>query len=70
MKKYLVQNLFNNWSVFRVIRLVLAGAVLIQSIQMHDLLFGFLGGIFGLQVLLNAGCCGVSGCATNGGKVL
>ena len=60
---YYKQQLFSNWSFMRMIRFILSIVILIQSVQSHDIMFGFLGGIFLTQTLLNMGCCGVGGCA-------
>ena len=61
--EYYKQQLLSNWSMMRMVKLVLSIIILIQSVQHHDLMFGFLGGIFLTQTLLNMGCCGVGGCA-------
>ena len=55
-------NLLNNWNIIRFIRLGLSIIIIIQAIQMHDALFGFLGSFFLYQALTNTGCCGVNGC--------
>ena len=57
------EQLLSNWNVMRLVKFVLSIIILIQSFQQHDLMFGFLGGIFLTQTLLNMGCCGVGGCA-------
>jgi hypothetical protein len=56
-------NLLNNWNIIRFIRLGLSIIIILQAIQVHDALFGFLGTFFMYQALTNTGCCGVSGCA-------
>lgn len=56
-------NLFNNWNVVRIIRLALSVIIIVQSMQMHDILFGVLGSFFMYQALSNTGCCGVNSCA-------
>ena len=61
--EYYKQQLLSNWSMMRMVKLVLSIIILIQSVQQHDLMFGFLGGIFLTQTLLNMCCCGVGGCA-------
>ena len=37
--------------------------IIVQSIQLHDPLFGLFGSFFLYQALTNTGCCGVKGCA-------
>jgi len=53
------EQLFSNWNIMRGVKFALSIVILIQSVQQHDLMFGFLGGIFLTQTLLNIGCCGV-----------
>lgn len=55
-------NLLNNWNIIRFIRLGLSIIIILQAIQVHDALFGFLGSFFLYQALTNTGCCGVNGC--------
>lgn len=52
-----------------MVKLILSVIILIQSIQQQDMMFGFFGGIFLTQTLLNIGCCGVGGCAVPMKKV-
>lgn len=56
-------NLVNNWNAIRLIRLALSVIIIVQAVQIHDALFGFLGAFFMYQALSNTGCCGVNGCA-------
>lgn len=63
------EQIFSNWNLMRMIKLVLSIVILFQSVQSHDIMFGFLGGIFLTQTLLNIGCCGVGGCAVPMKKV-
>jgi hypothetical protein len=53
----------NNWSLIRILRLLMASVILIQAAQTMDLILGLLGGFILYQVVMNVGCCGVSGCA-------
>ncbi|MEN9449219.1 MAG: hypothetical protein RJA25_2509 [Bacteroidota bacterium] len=55
-------NLVNNWNIIRMIRLALSVIIIVQSLQIHDALFGALGVFFLYQALTNTGCCGASGC--------
>jgi hypothetical protein len=63
------EQIFSNWTLMRMVKFVLSIIILIQSVQQHDLMFGFLGGIFLTQTLLNIGCCGVGGCSVPVKKV-
>lgn len=56
-------NLANNWNIVRWIRLATSIFIVVQAIQMHDVLFGFLGCFFLFQAITNTGCCGANGCA-------
>lgn len=56
-------NLLNNWHAIRIIRLALSVIIIVQAVQIHDALFGFMGTFFLYQALSNTGCCGVNGCA-------
>lgn len=55
--------LTTGWNFMRVIRLVMGVAAIIFGIYRQDMLLGLAGGFLLLMSLLNAGCCGVSGCA-------
>ncbi len=61
--EYYKQQLLSNWNIMRVVKLFLSFVILFQSVQQHDMMFGFLGGVFLTQTLLNMGCCGVGSCA-------
>lgn len=53
-----------NWNFFRVIRLILGVAIIVQAILAKDILMGLLGVMFTAMPLLNIGCCGVNNCST------
>lgn len=57
--------LLNNWNVIRIVRLILSIIIIVQSLQMHDMLFGLLGVFFLYQALSNTGCCAMNTCAPN-----
>jgi len=59
------QRLVSGWSLMRIIRLGLGIIVIGEAWKSSEILFGLLGGILLAQALLNAGCCGASGCDTN-----
>ena len=61
----LKMTLLTNWNFMRVIRLVLSLVILVQSIHMHDPLFGMFGAFFLFQALSNTGCCASGNCATS-----
>ncbi|MEA5259516.1 hypothetical protein VB264_17090 [Arcicella aquatica] len=50
------------WNFMRILRLVLGIWGIYSSITDSQPLFGILGGILVVQVLLNIGCCGSRGC--------
>lgn len=51
MKKYL-----SDWTLPRLLRLVIGIAIIVQGILVRDGLFITLGALFSLMPLLNAGC--------------
>lgn len=56
--------LLRNWNFARVLRLVLAGAFLGAAVASGEKVAYVVAAIFGLQALLNTGCCGTSCAAT------
>ena len=54
--------LFNNWTFFRGIRLIMGIAIIIQAFVVKDILLGIAGLIFSGMALFNAGCCGTNSC--------
>ena len=58
------QELFNNWSIFRFLRLSIGIAILVQSVAAKDVLFGIAGLLFTVMAVFNVGCCGMGGCIT------
>ncbi len=50
------------WDAMRILRAVLAVLFLASTIQRPEPMAWFAGGFFGLQALLNIGCCGMGGC--------
>lgn len=55
-------NLFNNWHLVRILRLLFGVFILIQAITTGDFFIGLIASIFLLQAITNTGCCGASGC--------
>ncbi len=60
MKVWLTQ-----WNFFRIVRLLMGIAVLIQGLQMGDKLMGILGLLFASMALLNRSCCVGGTCSMN-----
>lgn len=58
-----MKNILNNWSVKRVLRLVMVLFVIYQGVTSQQWLFVGLGILFALLPLLNIGCCGTNNCA-------
>ncbi len=57
-----MKDLFRNWNFARALRLVLAGAFLGAAISTGEWIAYVVAAVFGLQAILNIGCCG-SSCA-------
>ena len=58
------QAILTNWTFFRVLRLLMGLAIVVQAIIARDTLFGIAGLIFTSMALFNASCCGAGGCNT------
>lgn len=56
--------ILSNWTIIRVIRLLLGLAVIVQAVVLKDTLLGVAGLLFSSMALFNRGCCGQAGCAT------
>lgn len=56
----MVQQLFSNWHFMRIIRLVLALAILYEAWETHTPLFALLSVPFFLQAIFNVGCNGAA----------
>ena len=55
--------LTTGWNFMRAIRLTMGVVAIVFAILRQDMLLGAAGGFLLLTALLNAGCCGVNGCA-------
>lgn len=56
------------WSLMRVLRIVIGGVGLVDAVSRHDMLLGA-AGLFLLGMgLFNIGCCGIGGCTTGFNK--
>jgi hypothetical protein len=56
----MMRTLLTNWSFARVVRLVLALMFLVAGYSKGDAVAYFAAAFFGVQALLNLGCCGTS----------
>ena len=65
----MIQSIFSNWNLIRVLRLVIGLAILVQGIMAKDAMFGIAGVVFTLTALFNIGCCGAGGCNTPTKKI-
>jgi hypothetical protein len=54
--------ILQGWNLMRILRLVLAIAILVQGIITKDAVSIILGLIVGGMAITNTGCCGSSGC--------
>lgn len=57
--------LTSNWHIMRIIRLILALAIIAQSWYMKDSTTAVLGVILLGSAVFNIGCCGPAGCSTS-----
>ena len=55
--------ILENWNFMRFLRLSMGLWLVYSAFTDHQPLLGLLGGVFALQAIMNAGCCGSSGCA-------
>lgn len=58
------QSILSNWNIFRVLRLGLGIAIVVQAVMARDMLFGIAGTLFTLLAVFNIGCCATSACYT------
>ena len=55
-----MKDLLRNWNIARLLRLVLAGAFLGAAVSSGEWVAYVVAAVFGLQAILNVGCCGTS----------
>ncbi|MEI7581461.1 hypothetical protein [Runella sp.] len=55
--------ILQNWNFMRFLRLGMGLWLVYSAFADHQPLLGLLGSVFALQAIMNAGCCGASGCA-------
>ena len=59
-----MKSILNNWSVMRVLRVVIGIVAIVNSIIQKDIPLGIIGGFLLLTAIADIGCCG-DGCAVN-----
>jgi len=67
MEKF--KNYFKEWSIVRIIRAVLAGALLISYYYYREIFFLFIGSMLGISAIFNVSCPGGSCGTTNKSEV-
>lgn len=60
-----MKTILNNWTLMRVVRLVLGVIVLVMAIFQKDITLGLLAGFLLTTSIANIGCCGSTGCAVD-----
>ena len=58
------QNITNNWTWSRGLRLALGLFIAFQAYTVHDKLLGALAAFFIFQAVTSTGCCATTGCTT------
>ncbi len=59
------QQILTNWNFMRILRLFIAGIIIIQSIAARDVVIGLFGLLILGMAVFNIGCCGGGSCYTN-----
>ena len=57
--------LMSNWNFMRVFRLGVGIFIAIEAIKTQNIFSGLIALFFLYQSIVNTGCCGTQGCATN-----
>jgi hypothetical protein len=65
-----MKTILQGWNFMRILRLVLALAILTQGIVARDSMAIILGLVFGGMAVANIGCCGAGGCAVNQSSII
>jgi len=60
-----MNNIFRNWNIARIIRLLAGLGLSIYAFTSKEYAFLFLAGLFLLQAVLNMSCCGTGGCSSS-----
>lgn len=58
-----MNTVLSNWNFMRMLRLGVGLWFMYSAVAEHQPLLGLMGGLFALQAVMNAGCCGSAGCA-------
>jgi hypothetical protein len=58
------ETILKNWTFFRVLRLLIGFAIIVQAVLSKDLLIGAAGLFFTAMAVFNRSCCGAAGCIT------
>lgn len=61
-----MKRFIQNWDLVRVLRMIMAVSFIGYGISSKDYMLILLGGLFGVQAILNISCCGTGGCAGKG----
>jgi len=61
-----MSNLFKNWDMMRITRLVAGIASAVYAVTSKEYMFLLLAVFFLFQAVLNISCCGSGGCSSNG----
>jgi hypothetical protein len=64
-KNKMKQMVLSNWNLFRLLRLVIGVAIIVQAILVKDSMLGMAGLLFTGMAVFNIGCCGAAGCYTS-----
>jgi hypothetical protein len=59
------QNILANWHFMRILRVFIAGIIIIQSVVAKDVLIGLFGVLILSMAVFNIGCCSGGACYTN-----
>lgn len=51
-----MENIFKDWGVLRIIRLLMGIYIIVESVREHQILLSLLGGFFLYQAIMNTGC--------------
>ncbi|MDX1327582.1 MAG: hypothetical protein R3299_07720 [Arenibacter sp.] len=61
----MIQNIYTNWSLFRLVRLAIGLYLLIDGLKNGLWLFTVIGAVFTVMPLLNIGCSTTRNCAVS-----
>lgn len=64
----MMEKILRQWTWIRIVRLLIGIGAAVQGIYQKEYVLLVAGGFIAISALLNAGCCGSAGCATNFGR--